>query len=390
MTHVTQIDTYIVTLARDVPYLGPLADGERVNARGYIVRKGNGTVYPNVDRSVVVRLRTADGAEGWGETYGLCAPRATCELINELLGPVLMGQEPAQVESIWDQLYGLMRVRGCVGGFHGDALAALDIALWDLHARAQGCSIARLLCEQPATRLPCYLSGLPAATLAERVALARHWQDQGITAFKFAAAISHEGVAQEMMALREALGPSAEIMVDLHWKYSADEALALAHRLAPLRPVFIEAPVQPEDHDGFRRVCAESPVPVAAGEEWYSAYEFANRRCPGLAVVQPEMAHTGITAFRRIAALAQGPAHHTAIAPHATIGIGLFLAASLQVSSTLSRLWRHEWQHSVFERHLGLLDTDMGRDGMHYRPPGGPGLGAVPNARFWQHAEHVG
>lgn len=388
MTHVTQVDTFIVTLPRDVPYLGPLADGEHVNARGYIVRKGNGTLYPTVDRSVVVRVRTNDGLEGWGETYGLCAPRATCELINELLGPVLMGQDPAQVETIWDRLYGLMRVRGCVGGFHGDALAALDIALWDLHARAQGCAIAQLLHPQPAPRLPCYLSGLPAATLAERVDLARHWQGQGIGSFKFAAAVSHEGVLEEMTALREALGAAAEIMVDLHWRYGADEALALAHRLAPLRPVFIEAPVKPEDHAGFRRVCADSPVPVAAGEEWYSHYEFGNRRCPGLAFVQPEMAHTGITAFRRMAALAAVTGGQ-AIAPHATIGVGLFLAASLQVSSAVQGLWRHEWQHSVFERHLPLLDTTMGREGLFYRPPSGPGLGAVPHARFWQHAEPV-
>ncbi|MBC7941453.1 MAG: mandelate racemase/muconate lactonizing enzyme family protein [Chitinophagaceae bacterium] len=385
MTHVSQIDTFIVTLPRDTPYLGPLADGEHVNARGYVVRKGNGTLYPIVDRSVVVRLRTQDGLEGWGETYGLCAPRATCELINELLGPVLIGQDPAQVEAIWDQLYGLMRVRGCIGGFHGDALAAVDIALWDLGARAQGRSIAQLLHPQPAARVPCYLSGLPAATLAERVALALHWRGQGIEAFKFAAVVSHEGVAEEMAMLREALGPTAEIMVDLHWKYSADEALALARRLAPQQPVFIEAPVKPEDQAGFRRVCAESPVPIAAGEEWYTGYEFTNRCCPGLAFVQPEMAHTGITAFRRIAAQAPG----LAIAPHATIGVGLFLAASLQVSSGLAQLWRHEWQHSVFERNLALLDTDMGREGMHYRPPGGPGLGTVPNARFWQHAEHV-
>lgn len=385
MTQVTQVDTFIVTLPRETPYLGPLAEGESVNARGYIVRKGNGTIYPNVDRSVVVRLRTDDGLEGWGETYGLCAPRATCELINDLLGPVLLGQQPARVETLWDELYGLMRVRGCVGGFHGDALAALDIALWDLHARAQGCAIAQLLHPQPATRLPCYLSGLPAATLAERVALALHWQGQGIEAFKFAAAVSHEGVAEEMAALRDALGPTAEIMVDLHWKYGADEALALAHRIAPWRPAFIEAPVKPEDHAGFRRVCADSPVPVAAGEEWYTAYEFANRNCPGLAFVQPEMAHTGITAFRRMAALAQAQA----IAPHATIGVGLFLAASLQVSSSLPQLSRHEWQHSVFERHLALLDTDMGREGLFYRLPTGPGLGAVPNARLWQHAEHV-
>ena len=94
-------------------------------------------------------------------------------------------------------------------------------------------------------------------------------------------------------------------MVDLHWKFTATEALALIAALAPYRPHFVEAPVKPEDHAGLARVARESPVPIAAGEEWYTAYEVRNRLDAGpIAVLQPEMGHTGITQFRRIAALA--------------------------------------------------------------------------------------
>ncbi len=124
------VETFIFTRQRDTPYLGPLGPGERINARGYVVRHGNGVIYPSVDRSIVVRVTTDDGAVGWGETYGICAPRATCEIINDLLAPELVGRDPEDVEAIWDDLYGLMRVRGCFGGFHVDAIAALDIALW--------------------------------------------------------------------------------------------------------------------------------------------------------------------------------------------------------------------------------------------------------------------
>jgi hypothetical protein len=267
---VTAVETFIVTLPRDTPYLGPLGPGEEVNARGYIVRKGNGTIYPTVDRSIAVRVTTDDGAVGWGETYGICAPRATCEIINELLAPVLLGRDPEDVEAIWDDLYGLMRVRGCGGGFHGDALAALDIALWDLRARGRGLPLSALLSDAPLRPVPGYLSGLPAATLAERVQLACAWQAAGITAFKFAAVVSHEGVAEEFAALRAALGPDADIMVDLHWKYGADEAIALAAQLAPLRPRFLEAPVKPEAIAELAQVCATWPGLIAAGEEWYS------------------------------------------------------------------------------------------------------------------------
>ena len=387
MSRVASVETFIVTVPRDTPYLGPLAADERVNARGYVVRKGNGTIYPIVDRSIVVRITTDDGMVGWGETYGICAPRATCEIINDLLAPVTIGANPCDVEQIWDELYGLMRVRGCSGGFHVDAIAAIDIALWDLYGKLRGMPIRHLLGTTVHTAVPGYLSGLPAATLRERVAFAVDNYVAGHRAFKFAAVVSHEGIVEEMAALRGALGADAQIMVDLHWKFTAEQALALIAELAPYRPHFVEAPVKPEDHAGLARVARESAVPIAAGEEWYTAYEVRNRLEPGPAVLQPEMGHTGITQFRRIAVLAAE--RSLAIAPHATIGTGLFLAASLQVSATLPHLWKHEWQHSVFARNLRLLDSDMGYTDGAYLLPSAPGLGAAPRARLWGFAERV-
>jgi galactonate dehydratase len=388
VSRVASVETYIVTIPRDAPYLGPLGPGERVNARGYVVRHGNGTIYPVFDRSIVVRVTTEDGTIGWGETYGICAPRATCEIINDLLAPVTIGTNPADVEQTWDELYGLMRVRGCSGGFYVDAIAALDIALWDLHGKLRGVPIRDLLDPTVHASVPGYLSGLPAATLDERIGLASERYAAGHRAFKFAAVVSQEGILEEMSALRRALGPDAQIMVDLHWKFTASEALDLIAALAPYRPFFVEAPVKPEDHAGLARVVRESRVPIAAGEEWYTAYEVRNRLAAGaIAMLQPEMGHTGITQFRRIAQLAAE--RGASIAPHATIGTGLFLAASLQVSATLRHLWKHEWQHSVFERNLSLLDTDMGYADGAYLLPSATGLGAAPNSRLWDFAERI-
>lgn len=385
---IARIETFVVTLPRDVPYLGPLGPGESVNSRGYIVRTGNGTIYPTVDRSVVVRITTADGLVGWGETYGICAPKATCEIINDLLAPVLLGRGAQDVEALWELLYGLMRVRGCTSGFHVDAIAALDIALWDLRGKASAKPLSALLGTQQQRTVPGYLSGLPAATLAQRVAMAAEWQSKGISAFKFAAVVSHEGIQAEFAALRAALGPAADIMADLHWKFDAAGAIALAQQLQPFQPRFLEAPVASEDTPGLAAVCQAAQCPIAAGEEWYTEHEVRNRlQSCKLALIQPEMAHTGITQFLRIARLAHQAG--VAIAPHATIGTGIFLAASLHASATLPNLWKHEWQHSVFERNLQLLDTDMAFQGDQYRVPTGIGLGVEPNARFWQHAELV-
>ncbi len=79
---------------------------------------------------------------GWGETYGIVAPRATMEIITDLLAAFVVGRDPFDVSAIHDDLYNLMRVRGYTGGYYLDALAAIDIALWDIAGRSRGCRFA--------------------------------------------------------------------------------------------------------------------------------------------------------------------------------------------------------------------------------------------------------
>ena len=140
---VAAIEVYIVNLCQDVPYLGSLREGETVNECGYFVRTGNRTVYPRANRSLVVRVVTEAGLEGWGETYGLVAPGATAEIINDLLTGFIIGRDPMDREMLHDELYNLMRVRGYTGGFYLDALAGIDIALWDLAGKQTGESVAQ-------------------------------------------------------------------------------------------------------------------------------------------------------------------------------------------------------------------------------------------------------
>ncbi len=383
------VETFVVTLERDTPYLGPLGPGDRMTPGGYLVRAGNRTVYPTVDRSVLVRITAADGTVGWGETYGIVAPGAVTEIIDDVLAPLMLGRDACAPSVLHEDLYDLMRVRAGSAGLWGDALAALDIAAWDLFGRLTGQPLSHLLGGRRHARIPAYASGLPRATLAERVALARTFADRGIDAVKYAAVVSHEGIVEEMRALREALGPRARLMVDLHWKFEAAQALALSDRLAPSNPLFIEAPCAPEDLEGQARVAAGSRVPVALGEEWHNVHEALPRfERRAMSIVQPEMAHTGVTEFMQIARLAQ--AFGMQVMPHATIGVGLFLAASLQAASVLPHVAMHEYQHSVFDRHLGLLRTSMRCEAGYYTVPDGPGLGAEPSESLWPHARAVG
>lgn len=375
---VKSVQVFSLTLPRDTPYLGAARAGEEPNAQGYLVRKGNRTVYPVFDRSVLVRIETRAGVVGWGETYGLVAPGAVGALINDLLAGFTIGRDPGDPAAIYDDLYDLMRVRGYTGGFYVDALAALDIALWDIAGRQAGRSVADLLGGARHARIPAYVSGLPETTRMRRAALAVSWQERGFDAFKFAMPVADDGPAAELETLRAALGPEARIAVDMHWNQGPDEALALIKAMAPHDLWFAEAPVRTEEISALAQVTARSPVPIAVGEEWRTDHDMRHRldRCK-IAIVQPEMGHKGITNFMRIGRLAEE--HGIDVIPHATIGCGIFLAASLLASSALPATRFHEFQHSIFEPNRRLLRGDMDCQAGAYTPPDGPGLGVAPS-----------
>ena len=378
------IETFVVSLPRDTPYLGPLGPGEAVNAKGYFVRRGNRTIYPATDMSVIVKVTTEDGTVGWGETYGIVAPHAVTTIIDDVLAPIAVGRDARDVAVIQEDLYDLMRVRGFHGGYYVDAIAGVDIALWDVCAKLADLPLVKLLGGQRAERLPAYVSGLPRATLAERVALATEWVAKGFDAVKYAAAVSHEGILAEMRALREALGPDVKVMVDLHWKFSAAEAIQLVDALAPYRPYFVEAPCAPEDVDGLAEVAAKSRVPIAAGEEWRTVHEVLPRLSRrAVSILQPEMGHTGITQFLAIGRLAA--AFAARVMPHASIGVGIFQAASLHAAATLPNVPYHEYQHSIFDKNLAYVTTTMRCDAGFYHLPSGPGLGIEPKPELWDH-----
>ena len=382
---IRRVETFLISLPRDLPYLGPLREGESVNSRGYVVRRGNGTIYPTRDTTLLVRVTGESGRVGWGETYGIVAGAATKAIIDDVLAPVMLGRDPGAPVPLHEDLYGLMRVRGACGGYYGDALAAVDIAVWDLCARGLDAPLHAVLGGARRLAIPAYVSGLPRATLPERCALAVELTGQGFSAVKFAAVVSDEGVVSEMAALREALGPSVRIAADLHWRYGAAEAIGLIRKLERYDLWFAEAPVAPEDFEGQSLVARGVGVPVALGEEWHNGFDarpHLERRTA--AILQPEMGHTGVTEFLNIGRLAH--AYHTETIPHATIGLGVFMAASLHASSCLQRLPCHEYQHSVFDRNLQFVEGTMACGGGQYTVPDGPGLGVVPAESVFEHA----
>ena len=381
---ICRVETFIISIPRDVPYMGPLGPGESINERGYLIRHGNRSIYPSTDMSVLIKITADDGTIGWGETYGIVAPNAVTSIIDDVLGPVVVGRDPRDVVTIQEDLYDLMRVRGFFGGFYVDSIAGVDIAIWDLFGKLVGQPVVKLLGGQRQTQIPAYVSGLPGKTLDDRLRVAKDFKARGFDAFKYHSAVSFDGIVEEMRVLREGLGSEVKLMVDLHWKFTAQEAIQLIEQITPYRPYFVEAPCQPEDIEGQAHVGANIKVPLALGEEWRTVYEYRPRmERRSMSIIQPEMGHIGISQFMQICRMAN--AFHMKVIPHASIGIGIFQAASLHATAAMPNSPMHEYQHSIFDRNLQYVNTAMTCTNGAFTMPEGPGLGIEPNDTVWQH-----
>ena len=377
------IEVFPLRIPRDTPYLGMLETGTQANHKGYFIRPGNQTIYSIYDHSVLVKITTRSGVVGWGECFGVIAPMVTARIISEVLAPLVIGRDPHDVLAIQEDLYNGMRVRGFFGGYYVDAIAGIDTAIWDLRGRLLGLPLFKLLGGLRREQIPAYVSGLPRPTIPERVELAKEWQKKGFNAFKIAAVVSYLGEVAEVKALREALGPEAKIMVDFHWKYSAQEAIKLITAIEPYDLYFAEAPCAPEDIEGQSQVVQGVKTPIAIGEELRTVFEYRPRfvnRC--MSIIQPEMGHTGISSFWNICQLAR--AFHCKVMPHATVGVGLFMAASLQVTAALDHAPFHEYQHSIFDRNLQFVQTDMKCEAGFFQVPTGVGIGAEPRPELFE------
>lgn len=376
---IENVEVIPIAIPRDEPYLGPLEDGVGVSEHGYFVRPGNRSVYSIHDQSVLVRLTASDGTVGWGECVGFVAPEAVTQIIERILAPIAIGRNVGDPAVLYHDMYDLMRVRGFFGGYFHDAISAVDIAVWDAFARSVDRPLYELLGGRRHDTLPAYVSGLPRPALADRVTLALEWQAKGFNAFKFASAVSHEGTVDEMRDLRAALGPEAAILCDMHWKHTAAEAIRLIDQMNQYNLAVAEAPCGPEDIEGQARVATAVRCPVGIGEELRTVFEYLprfERRC--MDVIQPEMGRTGITSFMEICQLSR--AFHASVMPHASIGIGVFQAASLHASAALPNLVYHEYQHSIFDKNLAYLEGDMSCKEGNFHLPTGAGLGIAPMA----------
>jgi L-alanine-DL-glutamate epimerase-like enolase superfamily enzyme len=369
---IVQIEALPLRIKRDEAYLGAMPAG--ANPEKYFVRPPYRALYSAYFETTFVKITTDDGAIGWGEALAPVAPEVVKTIIEQLLAPVLMDRDPLAGGVLWNTMYDLMRERGYYGGFMLDAISACDIALWDLRGKILGQPVHTLIGGAYRLELPCYVSGLPRPTDAERVALALEWTERGFTAFKLAAGYGVRADAASMTALRRALGPDAQLLLDAHWVYALDEAVQLGHQLEAQAVAVFEAPLNPEDLDAHVQLAQAVAIPIAIGETERTRYQFQpwlTRR--GADLLQPDVGRTGISELVKIAQMAE--ALNIPVAPHLSVGLGVCISASLHVAAAIPNLFMVEYQPPVFELANMLLKTPLICEGGIYQVPTGPGLG---------------
>ncbi len=282
----------------------------------------------------IVKVIAADGTYGWGEGYG---PATVVKAGVEFLTPLVLGEDPLQVEAIWNK----MRLRALDYARRGvlvAAISAIDIALWDLRGKLMGQPVSVLLGGRRRERVKVYATGMyftETEDLAGKLAdEAQRYAAQGFRALKMKVGLGVETDVKHVRAARAAIGDDLQLMVDANHAYSLSEALRFARQVEELDIGFFEEPVSPEDYDGYRELRQRTSIPIAGGECEYLLAGFRqllSQRCVDIA--QPDICGAGgLTETKRIAALAA--AFQTNVIPHSW-GTGIAFAAGLHLVSTL-------------------------------------------------------
>ncbi len=316
---------------------------------------------------------------GWGEAQSPVVPQAAQNIVAHLLAPLLIGQNALAPVRLHERLYNAMRVRGHFGGFYSDAIGAVDCALWDIAGQRSSQPVYAMLGGPVRDTIPVYVSGLAGSSIDEKLEDAARYFEQGFRTFKVFHAESEDECLALVRHLRERFGRQTGILVDALWRFDEKGALRFARKLEEFGVSWLEAPLPPEDLDGHQRLAAQSPVPIAIGESYRTAYEILPfLKAGAVHVLQPDIGRTGITEGIKIGHLAQ--AFHVPIALHLSIALGPQIAAALHVAAALPNLSYVECNPRVlaiamrFSRFAGgALEAGC------FSLPASPGLGVSMN-----------
>lgn len=333
-------------------------------------------VYPAGEQTVLVRLETDSGLVGWGEAHAPFAPRVTQTLILELFAPLILGQDPMASEVLWEKMYSAMRLRGHNTGFTSEAMAGVDIALWDLRGKITGQPIYALLGGPYRTSIPTYASGIPGVLDSEKQAQTQRYLDEGYTAVKLA--IGRHSLEEDLAtvaAVVETAGDRAHVLVDAHGAYDLSTAIQFGRELERLGVYWFEDPLLPEDHSGYAELSRALDMMVVAGETECNRYQFRDRLAAhAVDVILPDICRAGgITEGQKIAILAD--AFQIPWAAHVSMGTMVHVAAALHLAAASPNFLVCEFHPTLTSLGNDLMITKLEPVAGYLHVPNAPGLG---------------
>ncbi len=345
---------------------------------------------------VFVKVETDQpGLWGWGEATLEWKTRAVTGAVEDL-EPLVLGRDPRDVE----QLVRIMHKHGFwrMGVIGASAISAIEIACFDILGKSLGVPVWRLLGGRTRDRVKVYThlglgdmravyETMAAGPLVER---AQEVLAQGYRAMKVVfipythhsvspRAVGH--VAGLMAALREAVGPEIEIMIDFHGRpASVSAALAYIRALEPYAPLFVEEPVPPGDPLAIKAVAERSRCPIATGERLIGRAEFEPLfRLRAIDIAQPDLCHTGgFLEARKIAAMAETAG--VGLAPHNPLG-PIAGAAALHFDVATPNFVIQEEMTGAVPWYWDVVQGPIAREGGYWRVPDAPGLGVEVNEK---------
>jgi galactonate dehydratase len=342
-----------------------------------------GTAWRNL---TIVRVRTDEGLEGVGEVRMVNHTQAVLGYLAHAIPTHVLGSDPFETEALVQRMWRSDFERS--GATVMSGIAAVEIACWDIVGKALGQPVHRLLGGAVRSRIRAYANGWYTVerTPEEFHSAATRVIERGYRALKLDpfGAGSYELEPHErrraialVEAVRAAIGPDAELLVEMHGRFTPATAIAIARELEPFRPAWIEEPVPPENLAALEKVSRHVSIPVATGERIHVRHEFRELLERQAAdVLQPDTTTVGgILEARRIAAWAES--HYVLVAPH-NVGGPISTAAALQLAACTPNFKIQEHFNDFSEAHVKQAAPGNPEvvDG-HFAIPSAPGLGVT-------------
>ncbi len=328
-----------------------------------------------------VRIEADSGLYGIGEASTQYKDAGVAAEIEDF-GKYLIGEDPFRIEHIWTSLY--RRVTWSGGAVTMSAISGIDLALWDLKAKALDVPVYELLGGRVRDAVRVYANGWfeGLSTPEEHARGARTIVDEGYTALKFypfkgpqviTPARIRQGV-DLVRAVREAVGPDIEIAIDIRARLDMWSARRVAQQLEPFDIAWLEEPVLYDNVQALVELAREVRIPVSTGEQLYNRWEFRPLlEANAVGIIQPDICHAGgLSELKKIAAAAE--THYVTVAPHNSNG-PISTVASLHLDMSIPNCFMQEIFVSFMPAYNAVLTNPIVVKDGQARPPDGPGWG---------------